>query len=121
MSNITDFLGQEIKVDDFVITFDMRKPKGHSLMIAKVVKINKTTIDIAYKPLYGYMSEYVLGQYGIVKKKDPEKVVVITNKDNIPNDWNKGYGEYCWGNKEEAKEYMKLYPDGYLGNPWKQE
>lgn len=27
--NITDFLGQEIKVNDFVITFDMRKQKGH--------------------------------------------------------------------------------------------
>ena len=42
------------------------------------------------------MSEYVFGQYVIVKKKDQEKVVVITNKDNIPNDWDKGYGEYCW-------------------------
>lgn len=114
--NITDFLGQEIKVNDVVITFDMNKSKGHSLMIAKVVKINKTTIDIAYKPLYG--SAYILGQYNIVKKKDPKKVVVITNKDNIPNDWNKGYGEPCWGNKEEAKEYMERYPNGYLCNSY---
>ena len=30
--NITDFLGQEIKVDDFVITFDIRKPKGHKML-----------------------------------------------------------------------------------------
>ena len=105
MSNITDFLGQEIKVDDFVITFDMNKPKGHSLMIAKVIKINKTTIDIAYKPLYGYRA-YVLGQYKIVKKKDPHQVVIITNKDDVPNDWDKGYGEPYWSNKEEAMEYM---------------
>lgn len=27
--NITDFLCQKIKVNDFVITFDVRKPKGH--------------------------------------------------------------------------------------------
>lgn len=106
MSNITDFLGQEIKVNDIVITFDMNKSKGHSLMIAKVFKINKTTIDIAYKPLYG--SAYVLGQYKIVKKKDPQRVVVITNKDDVPNDWDKGYGEPCWGNKEEAKEYYYI-------------
>lgn len=67
------------------------------------------------------MSEYVFGQYVIIKKKDTEKVVVITNKDNIPNDLDKGYSEYRWGNKEKAKEFMDLYPDGYLGNPWKQE
>ena len=29
---ITDFLGQEIKVDDFVITFDMNKPKCHKIL-----------------------------------------------------------------------------------------
>ena len=65
------------------------------------------------------MSEYVFGQYVIVKKKDPEKVVVITNKDNIPNDWDKGYGEYCLGSKEETKEYMKLYSNCYLCIHWK--
>lgn len=54
------------------------------------------------------MSEYVLGQYGIVKKKDPEKVVVITNKDNVPNDWNNGYGKPCWVIKKKQKNIWNV-------------